>query len=144
MDGYVGALDQGTSSTRFAIFDRHGRLVAINQREHRQLYPRPGWVEHDPLEILERSLEVARTALAAAGIAAGDLAAIGITNQRETTVLWDRHTGRPIHNAIVWQDTRTDQIVTELVATGAQDRIRTSTGLPLATYFSGPKIRWLL
>jgi glycerol kinase len=141
---YVGALDQGTSSTRFVIFDRAGRLIALDQREHRQIYPQPGWVEHDPLEILERSNEVIVAALAKAEIRASDLAAIGITNQRETTVVWDRTTGRPIHNAIVWQDTRTAAIVAELAATGGADRFRASSGLPLATYFSGPKIRWIL
>ena len=144
MDRYVGALDQGTSSTRFVVFDRAGRPVALDQREHRQIFPRPGWVEHDPVEVVERSGEVIRAALAAAGIEASQLAAIGITNQRETTVVWDRRTGRPIHNAIVWQDTRTDRIVAELASDGGQDRFRAATGLPLATYFSGPKIRWLL
>ncbi len=144
MTDYVGALDQGTSSTRFAIFDRTGRLLAIDQREHRQFYPRPGWVEHDPLEILERSDEVIRSALAKAGITAGQLVAVGITNQRETTVVWDRRTGRPIHPAIVWQDTRTDAIVAELARSGGPDRFRVTSGLPLATYFSGPKIRWIL
>jgi glycerol kinase len=141
---YVGALDQGTSSTRFVIFDRAGRLIALDQREHRQIYPQAGWVEHDPLEILERSNEVIKAALAKAGIVASDLAAIGIANQRETTVVWDRTTGRPIHNAIVWQDTRTAAIVAELAASGGADRFRTASGLPLATYFSGPKIRWIL
>ena len=144
MSQYVGALDQGTSSTRFVIFDRAGRLIALDQREHRQIYPQAGWVEHDPLEILERSNQVIQGALARAGIVAADLAAIGITNQRETTVIWDRATGQPIHNAIVWQDTRTDAIVAELAASGGADRFRASSGLPLATYFSGPKIRWIL
>jgi glycerol kinase len=141
---YVGALDQGTSSTRFVIFDRAGRLIALDQREHRQIYPQAGWVEHDPLEILERSNQVIQGALARAGIVAADLAAIGISNQRETTVIWDRATGQPIHNAIVWQDTRTVAIVAELAASGGADRFRASSGLPLATYFSGPKIRWIL
>ena len=113
--------------------------VAIDQREHRQIYPAAGWVEHDPLEILERSREVIRSALAAAGIRPAELAAVGITNQRETTVVWERRTGQPIHNAIVWQDTRTDQIVAELAGAGGPDRFRAATGLPLATYFSGPK-----
>jgi glycerol kinase len=141
---YVGALDQGTGSTRFVIFDRAGRLIALDQREHRQIFPQPGWVEHDPLEILERSNEVIVAALAKAQIRASDLAAIGITNQRETTVVWDRTTGRPIHNAIVWQDTRTAAIVAELATIGGADRFRASSGLPLATYFAGPKIRWIL
>jgi len=141
---YVGALDQGTSSTRFIIFDQAGRPIALDQREHRQIYPAAGWVEHDPLEILERSDQVIRAALAKAGLRPGDLVAVGITNQRETTVIWDRLTGRPIHNAIVWQDTRTAGIVAELAADGGSDRFRPSSGLPLATYFSGPKIRWIL
>jgi len=144
MDRFVGALDQGTSSTRFVVFDPAGRPVAFDQREHRQVTPRPGWVEHDPIELLDRSRRVIEAALAKAGIEAGRLAAIGITNQRETTIVWDRRTGRPIHNAIVWQDTRTDRLVAELASDGGQDRFRARTGLPLATYFSGPKIRWLL
>ena len=141
---YVGALDQGTTSTRFILFDRDGALVTADQREHRQHYPQPGWVEHDPLEILERTKEVIDGALRAAGVAAADLAAVGITNQRETTVAWERATGRPIHRAIVWQDTRTADVVRELAADGGQDRFRPETGLPLATYFSGPKLRWIL
>jgi len=144
MTRYVGALDQGTSSTRFVVFDQAGRPVAIDQREHRQLFPEPGWVEHDPLEILSRADEVIRAALAKAGLQASDLVAVGITNQRETSLVWDRRTGRPIHNAIVWQDTRTAGIVAGLARDGGQDRFRAATGLPLATYFSGPKIRWIL
>ncbi|MGH2464371.1 MAG: FGGY family carbohydrate kinase, partial [Candidatus Limnocylindrales bacterium] len=144
MSQFLGALDQGTSSTRFIVFDRAGHPVAIDQREHRQIYPAAGWVEHDPLEILERCHEVIAGALAKARIGPAELAAVGITNQRETTVLWERATGRPIHNAIVWQDTRTAAIVTELAAAGGPDRFRATTGLPLATYFSAPKIRWLL
>ncbi len=144
MSQHVGALDQGTSSSRFAIFDQAGRLIAIDQREHRQIYPAAGWVEHDPLEILARSDDVIRGALAKAGLEPGELAAVGITNQRETTVVWERTTGRPIHNAIVWQDTRTAPIVAELAADGGPDQFRATSGLPLATYFSGPKIRWIL
>ena len=144
MTRFVGALDQGTSSTRFVVFDSAGNPVAIDQREHRQLFPQPGWVEHDPLEILARSGEVIRAALAAAGIEPAQLAAIGITNQRETTVVWERRTGRPIYNAIVWQDTRTDELVAGLAGGYGQDRFRAATGLPLATYFSGPKVRWIL
>ena len=144
MSQFLGALDQGTSSTRFIVFDHAGRPVATDQREHRQIYPAAGWVEHDALEILERCHEVISGALAGAGIGPADLAAVGITNQRETTVLWERATGRPIHNAIVWQDTRTAEIIGELAASGGADRFRAATGLPLATYFSGPKIRWLL
>lgn len=144
MPKYVGALDQGTTSTRFIVFDHSGAEVAIEQVEHRQIYPRPGWVEHDPLEILARCREVIRGGLARAGIGAGDLAAVGIANQRETTVVWDRRTGQPVYNAIVWQDTRTDGFIAELARDGGQDRFRSRVGLPLATYFSGPKIRWVL
>ena len=144
MAKYVGALDQGTTSTRFMIFDHSGSVVGIDQKEHEQIYPKPGWVEHDPLEIWARCVDVIRGALDKAGIKASDLAAVGITNQRETTVVWDRRTGKPIHNAIVWQDTRTDQICNELAKDGGQDRLRAKVGLPLATYFSGPKIKWML
>ena len=144
MAQYVGALDQGTTSTRFMIFDHSGQVVAIDQKEHEQIYPRPGWVEHDPIEIWDRCVDVTRGALKKAGIAASDLAAVGITNLRETAVVWDRKTGKPIHNAIVWQDTRTDQIVNEFARDGGQDRLRDKVGLPLATYFSGPKVKWML
>ena len=153
MATYVGALDQGTTSTRFMIFDHAGGVVAMDQKEHEQIYPRPGWVEHDPVEIWARCVDVIRGAMAKAGIGASDLAAVGITNQRETAVLWDRRSGKPIANAIVWQDTRTDQIIGELAREGAaageggptgQDRFRQRVGLPLATYFSGPKIKWML
>jgi glycerol kinase len=144
MPKYVGALDQGTTSTRFMVFDHSGAVVAIDQREHEQIYPKPGWVEHDPLEIWTRCREVIRGALAKAGLKAADLAAVGVTNQRETTVVWDRRTGKPICNAIVWQDTRTNGIIDELARDGGQDRFRSKVGLPLATYFSGPKIRWIL
>ena len=144
MPKYVGALDQGTTSTRFIVFNHSGAVVAIDQREHDQIYPRPGWVEHDALEILARCREVIGGALAKAGLTARDLAAVGVTNQRETAVVWDRRTGQPIHNAIVWQDTRTDAFIAELARDGGQDRFRSRVGLPLATYFSGPKVRWLL
>ncbi len=144
MAKYVGALDQGTTSTRFMIFDHGGNVVAIDQKEHEQIYPKPGWVEHDPKEIWARSQEVTRGALSNAGIQASDLAAVGVTNQRETAVVWDRTTGEPVYNAIVWQDTRTDRIVGELGRDGGQDRLRPKTGLPLATYFSGPKVKWVL
>ncbi len=144
MRKYVGAIDQGTTSTRFMVFDHSGAVVAADQREHEQIYPRPGWVEHDPMEILARCGEVVRGAMAKAGLTAGDLAAVGITNQRETAVAWDRRTGRPIYNAVVWQDTRTDAFIAELARDGGQDRFRSKVGLPLATYFSGPKVRWLL
>ena len=144
MPKYVGAIDQGTTSTRFMVFDHAGAVVSVDQREHQQIYPRPGWVEHDLLEILARCREVIHGALTKAGLTAGDLAAVGIANQRETTVVWDRLTGQPIHNAIVWQDTRTDGFIAELARDGGQDRFRATVGLPLATYFSGPKIRWIL
>ncbi|HHY89971.1 MAG TPA: glycerol kinase GlpK [Chloroflexi bacterium] len=143
MAQYVAAIDQGTTSTRCIIFDRLGNVVGSDQREHRQILPQPGWVEHDPLELWERTQEVLLRACEKSDLSAGDLAAIGITNQRETTIVWDRETGRPLYNAIVWQDTRTDQICARLAAGGGQDRFRQQTGLPLATYFSGPKIKWI-
>jgi glycerol kinase len=141
---YVGALDQGTTSTRFAIFDAAGRVIAIDQREHRQICPQPAWVEHDPLEIWNSCVHVIHGALTKAGLLAHELAAIGITNQRETTLVWDRRTGEPVYNAIVWQDTRTDRICAALAGDGGADRLRAKTGLPLATYFSGPKLLWIL
>jgi glycerol kinase len=144
MSSYVGAIDQGTTSTRFIVFDRSGRIVSVAQKEHEQIYPRPGWVEHDPAEIWLRTQEVIDEALKRRALKASDLAAVGITNQRETTVVWDRKTGRPVYNALVWQDTRVDQYVSELARNGGSGRIRAKTGLPLATYFSGLKIRWIL
>ena len=144
MKDYVGAIDQGTTSTRFMVFDQAGRVVAMSQKEHEQIYPKPGWVEHDPLEILRRTEEVIADALSQRGLRASDLAAIGITNQRETTVVWDRKTGRPLSNAIVWQDTRVADEVKRFSSTRGQDRFRSETGLPLSTYFSGLKLRWLL
>ncbi|MEV0649850.1 glycerol kinase GlpK [Phytomonospora sp. NPDC050363] len=144
MTQHVAAIDQGTTSTRCIVFDEHGAVVAVEQRELTQHFPRPGWVEHDANEIWRDALEVTTGAIAKAGLSAADVAAIGITNQRETVVLWDRRTGEPVHNAIVWQDTRTDALIGELAEDGGQDRFRAVTGLPLATYFAGPKIRWLL
>jgi glycerol kinase len=144
MASYVGALDQGTTSTRFMVFDHSGQVVSIHQKEHEQIYPKPGWVEHDPAEIWARSQEVIRGALDKANLTASDLAAVGITNQRETTVVWDKTTGKAVYNAIVWQDTRTDQIINEFARDGGQDRLRAKVGLPLATYFSGPKVKWIL
>jgi glycerol kinase len=144
MADYVGALDQGTTSTRFMIFDHGGQVVGIDQKEHEQIYPKPGWVEHDANEIWTRCQEVIAGALKKAGAAASDLAAVGVTNQRETTVVWDRGSGQPIHNAIVWQDTRTDQLCNQLMEQGGLDRFRSKNGLPIATYFSGPKVRWIL
>jgi glycerol kinase len=144
MPKYIGAIDQGTTSTRFILFDRDGRIAAVDQREHEQINPRAGWVEHDAREIWLRTREVIGGALAQSDAEAGDIAAIGITNQRESTVVWDRATGEPIHNAIVWQDTRTDQLVRELAGDEGVDRLRERVGLPLSTYFSGPKVTWLL
>ena len=144
MTKYVAAIDQGTTSTRCMLFDHAGQVVAIDQKEHQQIYPQPGWVEHDPKEIWSRTQEVILGALKSSGLSHHNIAAVGITNQRETTIVWDRNTGEPIHNAIVWQDTRTDTICSELAQVGGQDRFREKAGLPLATYFSGPKIKWLL
>ena len=140
----IAAIDQGTTSTRCILFDRTGQPIAQAQQEHRQIYPQPGWVEHDPVEIYARTLGVVAEALGFAQCRPGDLAAIGITNQRETTVIWEKATGRPIHNALVWQDTRTAGICARLAEEGGRDRFRPKTGLPLATYFAGPKIVWLL
>ncbi len=144
MPKYVAAIDQGTTSTRCMIFDHDGRVVSISQKEHAQIYPQPGWVEHDALEIWERVQDVIRGALAQAGAGPGEIAAVGITNQRETALVWDKNTGRPYYNAVVWQDTRTKDICDQLAQEGGQDRFRPQTGLPLATYFSGPKVKWIL
>ena len=143
MAQFVAAIDQGTTSTRFMVFDHSGSVVAVEQKEHEQIYPRPGWVEHDPLEIWQRTQEVIK-AVIDHGISPHDIVAVGVTNQRETTIVWDRHTGKPYYNAIVWQDTRTDVIINELAQHGGQDRFRDKVGLPLSTYFSGPKIKWIL
>lgn len=144
MPKFIAAIDQGTTSTRCILFDHSGNIAGSDQKEHEQFYPKPGWVEHDALEIWERTQGVVRGALENSGAEVADIASIGVTNQRETTVVWERQTGRPIHNAIVWQDTRTDAICNELARDGGQDRFRARTGLPLATYFSGPKIKWIL
>ncbi|MFW5468492.1 glycerol kinase GlpK [Knoellia sp. CPCC 206435] len=144
MSGYVGAIDQGTTSTRFMVFDHGGTEIARHQLEHEQILPRPGWVEHSPFEIWERTSSVIKTTLARAGMQGSDLVALGITNQRETTVVWNRRTGRPYYNAIVWQDTRTDSIAKALDRDGRGDVIRRKAGLPPATYFSGGKIQWIL
>jgi glycerol kinase len=141
---YIAAIDQGTTSSRCMIFDAHGAVAASAQVEHRQIFPKPGWVEHDALEIWSNVCGVTSAALAKLGIGPSDLAAVGITNQRETTLVWEKATGRPIANAIVWQDTRTAELVGALAADGGQDRFRALCGLPLATYFSGPKLAWLL
>ncbi|MDE8344874.1 MAG: glycerol kinase GlpK [Acidocella sp.] len=144
MTKFIGAIDQGTTSTRFMVFDKTGDVVAVAQKEHRQIYPKPGWVEHDPMEILANVTEVIGTALAQAGLSAADVEAVGMTNQRETTLLWDRRTGAPLCNALVWMDTRTDPLVHRFMQEGGQDRFRAKTGLPLATYFSGLKLLWIL
>jgi glycerol kinase len=144
MTRYVGAIDQGTTSTRFIVFDRGGSIVASAQKEHKQIFPKPGWVEHDPVEIWQNTQEVAGTALARAALTPADLAAVGITNQRETTILWERRSGKPLHNALVWQDTRVDQLVAQYSREGGPNRFRAKTGLPLASYFSGLKLQWLL
>src|SRR5919198_2837312 len=141
---FVASIDQGTASSRCIIFDHEGRIVSVGQKEHRHHYPRPGWVEHDPEEIWSNVLLVMGEALDKAQLPRDDIAALGIANQRETTVLWERRTGVPVHRAINWQDTRTDHLIHELEGDVGQDRFRDRCGLPLATYFSGPKIRWLL
>src|SRR4051812_28472944 len=144
MPDFVGAVDQGTTSTRFMIFDHSGNEVAKHQLEHEQIMPQPGWVEHNPTEIWERTRAVIETGLRTATLPAAALAALGITTQRETSVVWNRRTGRPYYNAIVWQDTRTDRIASALDRDGRGDIIRNKAGLPPATYFSGGKIQWIL
>lgn len=144
MAKFIGALDLGTTSNRFIIFDQQGRMVGLDQKEHRQIFPQPGWVEHDPMEIWHNTGDVIRGALAKTGLTGKDITAIGITNQRETTVVWDKTTGRPYMNAIVWQCMRTDEICRRLMEEGGQDRFREKTGLPVSTYFAGPKARWIL
>jgi glycerol kinase len=145
MSQYVAAIDQGTTSTRCMVFDHDGKVVSVGQKEHEQIFPRAGWVEHDANEIWTNTREVVGQALAKGNVAKSDLLAVGITNQRETAVVWDRATGQPVHNAIVWQDTRTQRIVEELGALGGgADRYKEKVGLPLATYFAGPKVKWIL
>lgn len=144
MSKYIGAVDQGTTSSRFIIFDHDGNIAGLDQKEHEQIFPRPGWVEHNPIEIWDRTQDVIKGVLNKTGLSGSDMAAIGITNQRETTVVWDRNTGKPFYNAIVWQCTRTDEICKDLTREQGQNRFRDKTGLPIATYFSGPKIRWIL
>jgi glycerol kinase len=146
MTRFIGAIDQGTTSTRFIVFDQAGSIVASAQKEHAQIYPQPGWVEHSPVEIARNTDEVIEAALAQVKLDVRDILAVGVTNQRETTVLWDRRTGAPLHNALVWQDTRVDPLVAYYAAAdrGGKDRFRALTGLPLASYFSGLKLKWLL
>jgi len=141
---YIASIDQGTTSTRCILFDRKGQIVSVSQEEHEQIYPQPGWVEHNPLEIWKCTQDVIQSTISKAGIHTGEIDAIGITNQRETTIVWDKTTGEPYFNAIVWQDTRTKDICDRFAENGGQDRFRKITGLPLATYFSGPKIKWIL
>ena len=141
---YAAAVDQGTTSTRFMIFDHAGQVAGVDQMEHEQIYPQAGWVEHDPMEIWARTQDVIKAGLKKSGVKAEEIASVGITNQRETTVVWDKKTGKPYYNAIVWQCTRTKDICDALAADGGQDRFRAKVGLPLATYFSGPKIKWVL
>jgi len=142
MAKYAAAVDQGTTSTRFMVFDHSGKVVAVEQKEHEQIYPKPGWVEHNAMEVWQRTQDVIKGVLKKVNVK--DIAAVGVTNQRETTVVWEKATGKPVHNAIVWQDTRTDTICNDLAKSGGQDRFRGKVGLPLATYFSGPKIKWIL
>ncbi len=141
---YAAAVDQGTTSTRFMIFDHAGQVVGVDQMEHEQIYPQAGWVEHDPMEIWARTQDVIKAGLEKSGVKAEEISAIGITNQRETTVVWNKNTGKPYYNAIVWQCTRTKDICDDLTKDGGQDRFRAKVGLPLATYFSGPKVKWIL
>lgn len=141
---YIGSIDQGTTSSRFIIFNKGGEIISIGQKEHKQIYPQAGWVEHDPAEIWKNTQEVIGLALGKANLSAKDIAAVGITNQRETTVAWNKHTGKAYYNALVWQDTRVGNELAELAKDGGMDRFRAKTGLPLATYFSGLKLRWLL
>jgi len=141
---YVAAIDQGTTGTRLALFRKDGALAAFSYREHTQIHPRPGWVEHDPLEIWENVQLATKDALAISNIAPEEIAAIGVTNQRETTIIWDLVTGKPYCNAVVWQCTRTSQVCEELEKRVHVESIRERTGLPVSTYFSGPKIRWIL
>ena len=144
MGKYVLAIDQGTTSTRAMIFDHAGKVVGLKQKEHEQLYPKPGWVEHDPMEIWSATQFLVQGVLHEQNLEYEDILAVGISNQRETTLAWNRTTGKPYHHAIVWQDTRTDNMCAQLARDGGQDRFRKITGLPLATYFSGPKLTWLL
>ena len=144
MATYIGALDLGTTSNRFILFDQHGQIASVDQMEHEQIFPKPGWVEHNPMEIWENTCKVIKGAMGKVGVGGQEIAAVGITNQRETTVVWDRQTGKPLYNAIVWQCTRTDGICRELSREGGQDRFRPKTGLPIATYFAGPKVKWIL
>ena len=140
----IAAIDQGTTSTRCLIFDYEGKIISSAQKEHLQIFPFPGWVEHNPIELLTNSIEVLRKAISLNDFKQGQIKALGITNQRETTVLWNKFSGKPYGNAIVWQDTRTEKICSKLKSHGLEELFHKKTGLPLATYFSGPKIKWLI
>ncbi len=144
MTKYIAAIDQGTTSTRCILFDHEGNVCSVAQYEHNQIYPQPGWVEHDPLEIWEKTQLAVRQALGSSGIDPASIAAVGVTNQRETTIVWEKNSGKPVYNAIVWQDTRTKPVCDDLAKETGLDRFRGKTGLPIATYFSGPKIKWIL
>lgn len=144
MTQFIGSIDQGTTSSRFIIFDKQGDIIAMDQREHEQIYPKAGWVEHSANEIWRNTQHVITATLKKARLKASDIASVGITNQRETTLLWDKKTGVPLYNAIVWMDTRTDELVDHFVQDGGADRLREKTGLPISTYFSGLKLRWIL
>ncbi len=144
MQKYILSIDQGTTSTRCLIFDHDGNVISADQREHKQIFPRPAWVEHDPLEIWANAEGVVVSAMARAGIKSSEIVALGITNQRESTLVWERMTGRPVYNLVVWQDTRTDGICNAMSKVGGIDRFRDVTGLPLSTYFSAPKLCWIL
>ena len=144
MSRYIGSIDQGTTSSRFIVFDYTGDSVSVAQKEHEQIFKKPGWVEHDPAEIWRNIQEVVSTALLQDHLIPSDFAAIGITNQRETTVIWDPTSGKPLHNALVWQDTRVNELVAAYMRDGGKDRFRAQTGLPLASYFSALKLQWLL
>jgi glycerol kinase len=144
MSKYVAAIDQGTTSTRCILFDHQGNIVSVGQKEHEQIYPHPGWVEHNPTEIWKNTLEVIAIARINVSATAADIAAIGITNQRETTVVWNKRTGKPYYNALVWQDTRTTELVAKYEKEGGLNQFREITGLPVSTYFSGLKLKWLL
>ena len=141
---FIAAIDQGTTSTRCMVFDHDGKIISSAQKEHNQIFPSPGWVEHDPIEILHNSKEVFEKAISKIDINQNKIKAVGITNQRETTVLWNKLTGKPYGNAIVWQDTRTEKACSELLSSGYKELFQQKTGLPIATYFSGPKIKWLI
>lgn len=144
MKEFIGAIDQGTTSTRLIVFNRKGKIIGLGQKEHDQIFNRPGWVEHDPVQVWNNTQQVIKQGLKAAGICGKDLAAIGVTNQRETVLAWDKTSGKPYGNAIVWQCTRTQDLCNQLIEDGGQDRFRKTTGLPVATYFSGPKIQWMI